>query len=122
MPRTVLIVDESVSMRQLAAFSLKEAGYDVVSAIHGVEALKKLEERKFDIVLTDIDISGMSSIEFIRQLRGRSGYDATPIVMFTTGAEEPKNIEGREAGADGWIEKPFTPQQLVKVVREFTRR
>lgn len=121
MAGTVLVVDDSVSMRQLVAFSLKEAGYDVVSAVHGKEALEKIDGTKFDMVITDLNMPEMSGIEFIKQLRGRSEYKVTPIVVLTTEVQEAKRQEGRKAGASGWIVKPFTPQQLVKVVKEFTK-
>ena len=122
MAGTVLVVDDSVSMRQLVAFSLKEAGYDVVSAVHGKEALEKIDGTRFDMVITDLNMPEMSGIEFIRQVRSRSEYKVTPIVMLMTETREPKEKEGREAGANGGIVKPFTPQQLVKVVRKFTKQ
>jgi len=121
MAETVLVVDDSVSMRQLVAFSLKEAGYDVVSAVHGKEALEIIDGTRVDIVITDLNMPEMNGIEFIKQLRGRSEYKVTPIVMLMTEAQESKKQEGRKAGASGWIVKPFTPQQLVKAVKEFTR-
>ena len=121
MAGTVLVVDDSVSMRQLVAFSLKEAGYDVVSAVHGKEALEIIDGTRVDIVITDLNMPEMSGIEFIKQLRCRSEYKVTPIVMLTTDSQEAKRQEGRKAGASGWIVKPFTPQQLVRVVKEFTK-
>lgn len=121
MARTVLIIDDSMSMRQLVAFSLKDAGYDVVAAINGKDALDKLDDSKIDMVITDLNMPEMNGIEFIKQLRGRTGYRFTPVVMLTTEAHAEKKKEGQQAGASGWIVKPFTPQQLVEVVRKFVK-
>lgn len=121
MSKTVLIVDDSTSMRQLVAFALKDAGYDVVSAVHGKDALDKLNGTKIDMVITDLNMPEMDGIEFIKQLRTKTGYRFTPIVMLTTESQEAKKQEGKQAGASGWIVKPFTPEQLIDVVKKFAR-
>ncbi|MCL4491164.1 MAG: response regulator [Nitrospirae bacterium] len=121
MAEPILIVDDSASMRQLVSFALKDAGYEVISAVNGKDALVKLDGVKIGMVLTDLNMPEMDGIEFIKQLRGTSGYRFTPIVMLTTESQESKKQEGKQAGASGWIVKPFTPNQLIDVIRKFAR-
>ena len=121
MAGTVLVVDDSVSIRQLVAFSLKAAGYKVVSAIDGKEALEKIDGTKFDMVITDLNMPEMNGIEFIKELRGRPEYEVTPVFMLMSDAQESRKPEVSKAGATGWIVKPFTPQQLIKVVNEIAK-
>ncbi len=121
MPKSILIVDDSASMRQLVTFALNDAGYEVVSAVNGKDALTKISSVKIDMVITDLNMPEMDGIEFIKQLRSRAGYKFTPIVMLTTESQESKKQEGRQAGASGWIVKPFTPEQLTDIVRKFAR-
>jgi two-component system chemotaxis response regulator CheY len=121
MSKTVLIVDDSASMRQLVSFALRDAGYDVIDAINGKDAMNKLNGTKIDMVITDLNMPEMDGIEFIKQVRNKSGYKFTPIVMLTTESQESKKQEGKQAGASGWIVKPFTPEQLVDIVKKFAR-
>jgi len=121
MGKTLLIVDDSASMRQLVSFALKDAGYDVISAVNGKDALDKLNGTKVEMVITDLNMPEMDGIEFIKQFRTQSGYRFTPVVMLTTESQESKKQEGKQAGASGWIVKPFTPDQLVGVVKKFVK-
>ncbi len=121
MAKTVLIVDDSTSMRQLVSFTLKDAGYEIVEAVNGRDALNKLNGKKIEMVITDLNMPEMDGIELIRQLRNNSGFRFTPIVMLTTESQESKKQEGKRAGASGWIVKPFTPEQLIAVVKKFVR-
>ena len=121
MSKTVLIVDDSASMRQLVSFALKDAGYEVIDAVNGRDALGKLNGTKIEMVLTDLNMPEMDGIEFIKQFRNSSGYRFTPVVMLTTESQESKKQEGKQAGASGWIVKPFTPEQLIDVVKKFAR-
>lgn len=121
MAKMVLIVDDSASMRQLVAFALKDAGYDVIAAIHGKDALDKLNGTRIDMAITDLNMPEMNGIEFIKQLRTKPGYKFTPVVMLTTESQESRKQEGRQAGASGWLVKPFTPEQLVEIVKKFAR-
>ncbi len=121
MSKTFLIVDDSASMRQLVSFTMKDAGYDVIAAEHGKEALGKLSSAKVDMVITDLNMPEMDGIEFIKLLRGMPNYRFIPIVMLTTESQEAKKREGKAAGASGWIVKPFNPQQLLNVVRRFAK-
>lgn len=122
MAKTVLIVDDSASMRQLVEFTLKDAGYGVVAAINGRDAVGKVNSgSKVDMVVTDLNMPEMDGLELIRQLRKLPAYKFTPIVMLTTESQESKKMEGKTAGASGWIVKPFKPEQLVGVVQKFLR-
>jgi len=121
MPKTVLIVDDSASMRQLIAFTIKDAGYDVLLAENGRDALEKMSRAKIDMVITDLNMPEMDGITFIRELRGKADYQFIPIIMLTTEAQEAKKQEGRAAGASGWIVKPFSPSQLMDVVKKFVK-
>lgn len=121
MPGSILIVDDSASMRQLVSFTLQDAGFEVTQAVDGVDALAKSAPQKADMVITDLNMPNMDGIELIRQLRSKPEYKFTPIVMLTTESQDAKKQEGRQAGASGWIVKPFTPDQLVGVVKKFLR-
>lgn len=121
MAKTILIVDDSASMRQLVTFALKDAGYEVIAAIHGKDALAKLNGSKVDMVITDLNMPEMNGIDLIRQLRSTPAHKFTPILMLTTESQEGKKQEGKQAGAGGWMVKPFTPQQLVDTIKRFVR-
>ncbi len=121
MPKTILIVDDSSSMRQLISFSLKDAGFEIVSAANGAEALDRIAGRKIDMVITDLNMPEMDGISFIRRLREMKDFRFVPIVMLTTEAQEAKKQDGRSAGASGWIVKPFSPEKLLEVVRKFVK-
>jgi two-component system chemotaxis response regulator CheY len=121
MAKTLLIVDDSASMRQMISFTLKDAGYEVIAAGHGKEALTKLGGTKIDMVLTDLNMPEMDGIELIKQLRAKPGYKFIPIVMLTTESHETKKLAGKQAGASGWIVKPFKPDQLLDTVKKFVK-
>lgn len=120
-PGNILIVDDSASMRQLVSFTLQDAGFNVTQAVDGMDALTKSAPSKADMVITDLNMPNMDGIELIRQLRAKPEYKFTPIVMLTTESQDAKKQEGKQAGASGWIVKPFTPDQLVGVVKKFLR-
>jgi len=121
MPKTILIVDDSASMRQLVTFTLKDAGYDVIAAVNGKDALTKTGGVKIDMVVTDLNMPEMDGIEFIKAFRNITGNRFTPIVMLTTESQESKKQQGKEAGASGWLVKPFVPDQLKDVVKKFVK-
>ncbi|HEY9202224.1 MAG TPA: response regulator [Gammaproteobacteria bacterium] len=115
---SILAVDDSSSMRQMVAFTLKGAGHQVVEAADGQEALNKAKSQKFDLVITDVNMPVMDGITFIRQLRGEPSYKFTPMLMLTTESSMDKKAEGKAAGATGWIVKPFNPDQLLNTVKK----
>jgi two-component system, chemotaxis family, chemotaxis protein CheY len=113
----VLAVDDSVTMRQMVSYCLREAGYEVVEAVDGADALAKLQANKVDLVITDLYMPHVDGIELIKRVRTLANYRFTPILMLTTETQGGRKAEGQAAGATGWIVKPFEPQQLIKVVR-----
>jgi two-component system chemotaxis response regulator CheY len=121
MAKKFLVVDDSASMRQLVSFTIKDAGYEVLVAENGKDALGKLNSGKVDIVITDLNMPDMDGIELIKKLRSMPDYKFAPIVMLTTESQESKKQEGKLAGASGWIVKPFSPEQLLDVVRKFVK-
>ncbi len=121
MAHTLLIVDDSASMRQMVSFTLKDAGYDVIAASNGKDALTKLDGVKISMVITDLNMPEMDGIELIKQLRNRSGFKFVPIVMLTTESQDAKKMAGKQAGASGWIVKPFKPAQLIDTIRKFVK-
>jgi len=115
---SILAVDDSTSMRQMVTFTLKGAGYDVVEAADGVEALEKAKTQSFNLILTDVNMPNMDGIELIRNLRTLANYKYTPMLMLTTESGSNKKGEGKEAGATGWIVKPFDPDQLLATIKK----
>lgn len=105
-------------MRQMVAFTLKEAGFEVTQAIDGVDALARAQSGAYDAVITDVHMPNMDGISLIRELRKLPSFRFTPILMLTTEAAPEKKAEGRSAGATGWLVKPFNPEQLVQTVRK----
>jgi two-component system, chemotaxis family, chemotaxis protein CheY len=106
--KKVLIVDDSVSMRQMVSFTLREGGFDVIEAEHGQDALDKLKSATVDLVITDLNMPVMDGITLIQNLRQQPAMKTKPILMLTT--------EGLAAGATGWIVKPFDPEKLLQTV------
>ena len=112
----ILAVDDSASMRQMVAFTLKGAGFEVVEANDGKQALEVAKTQEFDLVLTDVNMPIMDGISLCKELRTLSNYKYTPILMLTTESAGDKKVEGKSAGATGWIVKPFNPDQLLKTI------
>ena len=117
MPK-ILAVDDSSSMRQMVSFTLKGAGYDVVEAVDGQDALDKAKSQQFDLIVTDVNMPVMDGITFIRNLRAEANYKFTPMLMLTTESAADKKTEGKAAGATGWIVKPFNPDQLINTIKK----
>jgi two-component system, chemotaxis family, chemotaxis protein CheY len=103
----ILAVDDSASLRQMVCFTLKSAGHQVIEAIDGVDALERLGDRQVDLVLTDQNMPRMDGLTLVAQLRGKPGYQRTPILMLTTESSDAMKQAGRAAGATGWMVKPF---------------
>ncbi|WKJ92449.1 response regulator [Methylomonas montana] len=115
---TILAVDDSASMRQMVSFTLKGAGYNVVEAVDGLDALNKAKAQAFDCIVTDVNMPNKDGIELIRDLRALPNYKFTPMLMLTTEAGMDKKQQGKDAGATGWIVKPFNPDQLLKTIKK----
>lgn len=114
----ILAVDDSASMRQMVSFTLKGAGHDVIEASDGVEALNFAKGQGVDLVLSDVNMPNMNGIELCRNLRELPSYKFTPILMLTTESAGDKKMEGKSAGATGWIVKPFNPEQLLSTIKK----
>ncbi|MDG5469906.1 response regulator [Deltaproteobacteria bacterium IMCC39524] len=117
MAKCILIVDDSETVRQVLKLALGNAGYQVVEAEDGFDALTKLSGAQIDMLITDLNMPNMDGLELIKKVREEGKHRFTPIVMLTTESSEEKKKAGREAGASGWIVKPFKPEQLLKVVK-----
>jgi len=116
MPRTALIVDDSASIREMVAFTLREAGFVVLEGIHGADALQKLGDQRADLIITDLNMPVMDGLTFIRHVRSRPNSKYTPVLMLTTESQLEKKQQGKAAGATGWIVKPFHPAKLLEVI------
>jgi len=111
-----LTVDDSLSIRQTVKLTLAGAGYTVLEASSGREALSACEKGGIDAILTDLNMPEMDGIDLIRRIRTRPAFKFTPILMLTTESQQEKKLAGKSAGATGWILKPFTPDQLLRVI------
>ncbi len=119
MSKAALIVDDSTTMRQMVAFTLKEAGFTVFEGGNGQEGIDQLEkQQKVDLIITDLNMPVMDGIQFIKQVRTRAACKFTPVLMLTTETNDTKKQEGKAAGATGWIVKPFNPDQLLQVIKK----
>jgi two-component system, chemotaxis family, chemotaxis protein CheY len=118
MSKTIMTVDDSASVRQMVSFTLKEAGYNVIEASDGMDAVSKLNGAEINLVVTDLNMPNMDGIELIKNVRANPKYKFIPILMLTTESQTEKKIEGKKAGATGWIIKPFQPEQLLNVVKK----
>ena len=118
MAKTILTVDDSGSLRQMVAFSLKAAGYDVVQAVDGQDGLNKAKEKTVDLVLTDQNMPVMDGLSLISNLRTLASYQRVHILMLTTESSDEMKAKGKAAGANGWLVKPFDPKRLIEVVQK----
>lgn len=114
---SILAVDDSASMRQMVIFTLKGAGYDVTEAKDGQEALGLAQQKKYDLVLSDVNMPNMNGIELVKALRELADYKFVPVLMLTTESTGDMKMQGKQAGATGWIVKPFNPDQLLGTIR-----
>lgn len=116
MTKSILVVDDSASLRQMLAFTLEEAGFSVIQGENGKDALGKLGSQRVDLIITDLNMPVMDGISFIKSVRTRAESKFTPILMLTTESTADKKAEGKAAGATAWIVKPFDPVKLVQAV------
>lgn len=116
MAKTILVVDDSASLRQVVGIALKGAGYDVVEGVDGKDALTKLDGRKVNLIISDVNMPNMDGIAFVKAVKQHPNYKFTPIIMLTTESQEAKKAEGQAAGAKAWVVKPFKPEQMLAAV------
>lgn len=117
MAKRVMTVDDSRTMREMVAFTLRQAGYTVSEAEDGVKALAALKAAPVDVVITDLNMPNMDGVTLIRHLRAEPRFRSVPILMLTTEGDAAKKAEGKGAGATGWLVKPFDPAKLIDVVK-----
>jgi len=117
MAKTIMIVDDSASMRQVVGITLKGAGYDVLEGIDGVDALARLKGQKVHLIISDVNMPNMDGISVVKAVKLLPAYKFTPIIMLTTESEENKKTQGQAAGAKAWVVKPFQPAQLLMAVQ-----
>ena len=118
MSRLIMTVDDSSSIRQMVSFTLREAGYSVVEAVDGLDALMKLKNNKIDMLITDLNMPNLDGIGLIKEVRNTAESKFVPILMLTTESQAEKKQQGKISGATGWIVKPFNQEQLLTVVKK----
>jgi two-component system chemotaxis response regulator CheY len=116
MAKTILIVDDSASLRAVVAIALRGGGYDVLEACDGKDALGKLKGQKIHLIISDVNMPNMDGITFVTEVKKRAEYKFTPVIMLTTEGQDSKKDAGRAAGAKAWIMKPFNPPQMLNAV------
>ncbi len=114
--KTILIVDDSASLRQVVAITLRGAGYDVLEAGDGKDALGKLIGQRVHLIISDVNMPNMDGITFLKEVKKNPQYRFTPVIMLTTEGSDDKKRLGQEAGAKAWMVKPFQPQQMLAAV------
>jgi two-component system chemotaxis response regulator CheY len=117
MSKTIMIVDDSASIRIVVGIALRGAGYTVIEAINGQDAINKLTGQKLNLIISDVNMPIMDGITFVKHVKQMATYKFTPIIMLTTESDESKKLEGRAAGARAWVVKPFKPEQLLDAVQ-----
>jgi two-component system, chemotaxis family, chemotaxis protein CheY len=118
MGRCILTVDDSSTMRQMITFTLKGAGFDILEAGDGVEALEVAKGKKLALIITDVNMPRMDGITLVQRLRALPEFKFTPILVLTTESDATMKQKGKDAGATGWIVKPFSPEKLLDVVNK----
>jgi len=121
----ILIVDDSATLRASVNYTLKEAGFSTLNAVNGKDGLDKLQQamaegKQIGMIISDINMPIMDGITFIKEVK-KTPFKFTPILVLTTESQEEKKLEGKKAGASGWLVKPFKPEQLIYVTKKFVR-
>lgn len=116
--KQALVVDDSYTMRNMVSLTLKDVNFEVKTAEDGVDALKVAGDDTFDLAIVDINMPNMDGIELIKRLRQKESFKYTPILVLTTEGGDDKKMEGKKAGATGWIVKPFNPEVLLNAVNK----
>ncbi|MFM5359741.1 response regulator [Aeromonas veronii] len=120
MGKTILIVDDSATIRQVVSMTLKGAGYEVIEASDGKDALNKLDGKKINLIISDVNMPNMDGITFVKEAKKLANYKFTPVIMLTTESQDSKKQEGQAAGAKAWVVKPFQPEQMLAAVAKLT--
>ena len=118
---TLMLVDDSATMRKITALALKTESYDCVEAENGQDALSKLSAQKIDFFIVDVNMPVMNGFEFVKELRNIMNYKDTPVVFLTTETEQDMVSKGKAAGANAWIAKPFKNEELIQLVKKLAK-
>jgi two-component system chemotaxis response regulator CheY len=121
MAKTILIVDDSESIREVVSFTLKNEGYEVLIGVDGKDALKFFDGKVIDLIITDLHMPELDGIGLIKEVRKMETYQRIPILFLTTESQATKKMEAKEAGATGWIIKPFVPAKLIAAINKVLR-
>ena len=121
MAKTIMIVDDSASLRQVVGIALRSAGYDVLEGCDGADALKKLTGQKVHMIISDVNMPNMDGITFVSEAKKLPAYKFTPIIMLTTESQEEKKRQAQAAGAKAWVTKPFQPEQMLSAVAKLVQ-
>ena len=116
MAKTILIVDDSASIRQVVGIALRGAGFDVLEAVDGVDGLKKCDGQKIHLIISDVNMPQLDGVNFVKALKQLPSYKFTPVIMLTTEGKESTMLEGKAAGVRAWVLKPFQPAALLDAV------
>ena len=116
MSKTIMVVDDSASLRQVVSIALKGAGYDVIEGCDGKDAISKLSGKKVNLIISDVNMPNMDGITMVKEVKKLPEHRFTPIIMLTTESQEDKKREGQAAGAKAWVVKPFKPDQILQAV------
>ena len=119
--KNILIVDDSESIREVVSFTLKNAGHNVITGVDGIDALKYLDGRRIDLIITDLHMPNMDGISLIKEIRKKTNYRRIPILCLTTESQRSKKMEAKIAGATGWLIKPFIPAKLLVALNRVLR-
>lgn len=119
MAKKILIIDDSAAIRQSICYILNQEGFETVEAKDGLEGFQMLDTLdKLDLIITDVNMPNMDGITFIKKAREVAKFKFTPMLVLTTESQGSKMAEGKEAGATGWIVKPFSAEKLIEVVKK----
>lgn len=118
MAKTIMIVDDSASVRQVVGITLRGAGYDVIEGCDGKDALSKLTGQKVHLMISDVNMPNMDGISFVKAVKAHASYKFTPVIMLTTESADGKKQQGQAAGARAWVVKPFKPEVLLNAVQK----
>ena len=121
MTKTILFVDDSESIREIVNFTLHNEGYNVIVSDNGKNALNLLDGKEINLIITDLHMPEMNGIELIKEVRKMPKYQRTPILFLTTESQVAKKLEAKDAGATGWIVKPFVPAKLISAITKVIR-
>jgi two-component system chemotaxis response regulator CheY len=121
MAKNILIVDDSESIREVVSFTLENEGHNVLVGVDGIDAQKHLNGDRIDLIITDLHMPELDGIGFIKFVRGTAEYQSIPILFLTTESQTEKKLEAKDAGATGWIIKPFVPAKLIAAINKVLR-